>query len=197
MKKTKTLQIFRFRSHWASAIAKTNQIRAVIYILYSTLNGPRQAKNCLRTCAKSAGSHHPAHAQSITRAFARPPPPPPPAPLETFDNIQWFCMRSAKGLNRLHGCGTLLSAYVWRHVFAWRGSYRNFIIGQRRPWSDCADAQSDLGLRWPHMSWRSHLPWSGLIRLCFCFSGGWAVFGPVLNGCTFNVSVYSWDPLWY
>ena len=26
-----------------------------------------------------------------------------------------------------------------------------FISGQRRPRSDCADAQSDLGLRCPHM----------------------------------------------
>ena len=29
-----------------------------------------------------------------------------------------------------------------------------FISGQRRPRSDCADAQSDLGLRCPHMPWR-------------------------------------------
>ena len=25
------------------------------------------------------------------------------------------------------------------------------VSGQRRPCSDCADAQADLGLRWPHM----------------------------------------------
>ena len=27
----------------------------------------------------------------------------------------------------------------------------NSVIGQWRPWSDCADAQSDLGLRCPHL----------------------------------------------
>ena len=32
--------------------------------------GPRQAKNCLRACAKCADSHHPAHAQDIIWAFA-------------------------------------------------------------------------------------------------------------------------------
>ena len=26
------------------------------------------------------------------------------------------------------------------------------VIGQRRPWSDCADAQADLGLRCPHLA---------------------------------------------
>ena len=29
--------------------------------------------------------------------------------------------------------------------------FNNSVSGQRRPWSDCADAQADLGLRWPHM----------------------------------------------
>ena len=32
--------------------------------------GSRQAKKCLRTCAKCSASDHPAHAQSIIRAFA-------------------------------------------------------------------------------------------------------------------------------
>ena len=36
----------------------------------SSLHEPRQAKKCLRTCAKYANSDHPAHAQSIIRAFA-------------------------------------------------------------------------------------------------------------------------------
>ena len=34
------------------------------------LIGPRQAKKCLRTCAKCAHSDHPAHAQNIIRVFA-------------------------------------------------------------------------------------------------------------------------------
>ena len=29
--------------------------------------------------------------------------------------------------------------------------YNNSVTGQWRPWSDCADAQADLGLRWPYM----------------------------------------------
>ena len=32
--------------------------------------GPRQTKECLRACAKSADSRYPAHAQSLIRAFA-------------------------------------------------------------------------------------------------------------------------------
>ena len=35
----------------------------------TTSSGPRQAKNCLRTRAKCAGSDHPVYAQSINRAF--------------------------------------------------------------------------------------------------------------------------------
>ena len=35
--------------------------------------------------------------------------------------------------------------------------------GQRRPRSDCAGVQSDLGLRFPHMPIRHHLPRGGVI----------------------------------
>ena len=31
--------------------------------------GPRQAEKCLQTCAKCAGSHHPAHAQIVTWSY--------------------------------------------------------------------------------------------------------------------------------
>ena len=32
--------------------------------------GPREAKKCLRACAKCKDSNHPAHAQSMFRAYA-------------------------------------------------------------------------------------------------------------------------------
>ena len=34
----------------------------------------------------------------------------------------------------------------------------DYVSGQRRPWSDCASAQSDLGLRCPHMPEDTFLP---------------------------------------
>ena len=40
-----------------------------IYVLH-IISGPCQAKKCLRTCAQFAHEDHPAHAQSIIRAFA-------------------------------------------------------------------------------------------------------------------------------
>ena len=66
---------------------------------------PCQAKRCLRTCVECADWDHPAHVQSIIRAFA----------------LIHYVVSSAS------------------------------FSGQWRPWSDCADAQADLGLRCPHM----------------------------------------------
>ena len=42
----------------------------VVVVVCCFFNGPRQAKKCLRTCAKSADSDHPVHAQNCIRAFA-------------------------------------------------------------------------------------------------------------------------------
>ena len=38
-------------------------------LLCSPTYEPRQAKKCLRACAKCVDSHYPAHAQSLIRAF--------------------------------------------------------------------------------------------------------------------------------
>ena len=67
------------------------------------LNGPRQAKKCLRTCA-----------------FQSP----------------CACAKYHPGL-----CSPFIHSVVLNDSSS----------GQWRPWSDCADAQADLGLRCPHM----------------------------------------------
>ena len=42
------------------------------------------------------------------------------------------------------------------------------VSGQGRPWSACADAQADLGLRWPHMPEKNVFAWcEALGVLCF------------------------------
>ena len=80
--------------------------------------GPRQAQTNIRACAKCAGSHYPAHAQ---------PHPGICSPLKHTYSIQWFCLLVVKVLIRLRRCaswsGPLLSTYVRRYVFAWRGTY--------------------------------------------------------------------------
>ena len=73
-------------------------------------------KKCLPACAKYMDLHHPAHAQSLIRAFAR---------HWNFYSIQWFCLRTVKALIKLRGCagwsGASLVAYARRHVGAGRG----------------------------------------------------------------------------
>ena len=52
------------------------------------------------------------------------------------------CARSHSGL-----CSPLILSIV----------PNNCVSGQQRPWSDCADAQADLGLRCPHMPGTVHI----------------------------------------
>ena len=88
------------------------------------VNGSRQAKKCLRVCAKYADSRHPAHSQSLSRAFA-----------------------------------------LLKHSILSNESF----CGQRRPWSDCADAQADLRLRCPHIP-KDTLA-HGIIHIVSCVYG--------------------------
>ena len=84
--------------------------------LHTVILGPCQAKKYHRICVKCADPDHPAHAQSIIRAFA----------LHLYIcSIRWFCLRTAKAQIKLRGravwSGPSLSAYARRHVFEWRG----------------------------------------------------------------------------
>ena len=105
--------------------------------------------------------------------------------IETFYSIQWFCLRTAKALIRLRGCagwsGPSLSAYVQRHVFAWRGLYylnqMNRNVGKRTFFHTATKAEFDQRLRCPHEetlhSWLSKMrPVRVLIRLREC--AGWS-----------------------
>ena len=55
------------------------------------------------------------------------------------------------------------------------------ICGQRRPWSDCANAQSDLGLHYPHMPDDMFL--QGVAHILIC-----ALETPFLSWITFCIS---------
>ena len=52
--------------------------------------------------------------------------------IDTFYSVQWVCKQTVKALIRLHRytvwSGPLLSAYAWRHVFAWRGPYKSLMV---------------------------------------------------------------------
>ena len=132
---------------------------------------PRQAKKCLRINANCADLDHPAHAQSIIRAFA----------LHSYI-LQYlmilFADRECPDAHAQSDLGLRCQHRFQKHVFAWRSPIycipiRSFCAcanyhpglcspfvhsvvssvaasGQRRPRSDCASAQSDLGLRCPH-----------------------------------------------
>ena len=75
------------------------------------------SEKCVRACAKCTDSHHSTRAQSHRHLLV----------IETVYSIQWFFLRTAKYLVRLHECTSLsgpsLSTYARKHVLAWQGPY--------------------------------------------------------------------------
>ena len=59
----------------------------------------------------------------------------------------------AKSLN-------LIKAFAYTSIYSWVST--GSVSRHWRPWSDCADAQSDLGLRCPHMPQRHFFTWCDL-----------------------------------
>ena len=55
-------------------------------------------------------------------------------------------------------------------------SVQCFCSGQWRPWSDCADAQADLGLRYPHMHEKNVFAWRGPNVMTLCMGGVYQKF---------------------
>ena len=62
-------------------------------------------------------------------------------------------------------------SFIWPlfsiHIFCSIQWFNDSVSGQRWPWSDCADAQSDLGLRCPYA--RRHVFCCCFLLLLFCF----------------------------
>ena len=93
------LQVYQ---NYGSGNLISNPSNVMLKILWAV-----PSENVLWTCAKCSDSNHPAHAQSIIKAFA------------------------------LHSYTSVVAI--------------DSVCGLWRPWSDCASAQSDQGLRCPHM----------------------------------------------
>ena len=137
-------------------------------------------ENCLQTCAKSAGSDHSAHAWSIIRTFALHPciwwypiilladieGPDKTAPMRT---LIWafavticpkarFCTARSIYKQQLFRKWAAISKHVHSQsrslisIVIRRILDAKFLHVDYEDWSDSADAQSDLNLRWAHVS---------------------------------------------